>query len=65
MQSHNAWLNKANNDLLGAKILSKENINDLAVYHAHQCAEKSLKAYLAYKLCAIQKSHDLVAYRIV
>jgi HEPN domain-containing protein len=60
MQSHNAWLRKAKNDLAGAKILFKEQINDLAVYHAHQCAEKALKAFLAYKMSSIQKSHDLV-----
>jgi HEPN domain-containing protein len=60
MQSHSAWIKKANNDLRGAKLLFRENINDLAVYHAHQCAEKALKSFLAFKLCSIQKSHDLV-----
>ncbi len=34
MQSHNAWLKKANNDLIGARILYQEHIYDLAVYHA-------------------------------
>lgn len=60
MQSHNAWLKKASNDLAGAKLLFREHITDLAVYHAHQCAEKALKGFLAYKQCSIQKSHDLV-----
>ncbi len=60
MQNHSAWFKKANNDLIGAKLLFREKINDLAVYHSHQCAEKLLKAYLAFKLCPIQKSHDLV-----
>lgn len=60
MQSHSAWIKKASRDLLGAKLLFREQINDLAVYHAHQCAEKALKSFLAFKLCAIQKSHDLV-----
>ncbi len=60
MQIHSAWLKKANKDLEGAKVLSREDINDLAVYHAHQCAEKALKSFLAFKLCSIQKSHDLV-----
>jgi HEPN domain-containing protein len=60
MQSHNAWISKAKNDLIGAKLLSEEKINDLAVYHTHQCAEKSLKGFLAFKLCPIQKSHDHV-----
>ena len=61
MQNHDVWLKKANNDLLGAKLLFRETIYDLAVYHSHQCAEKALKGFLAYKLCPIQKSHDLVA----
>ncbi len=60
MQNHSAWIKKATNDLVAAKILFREHINDLAVYHAHQCAEKVLKAFLAYKQCLIQKSHDLV-----
>lgn len=35
MQNHKAWLKKALNDLKGAKVLFKEKINDLAVYHCH------------------------------
>ena len=61
MQNHKAWMKKAKNDLLGAKLLFREDMNDLAIYHAHQCAEKALKGFLAFKLCSIQKSHDLVA----
>jgi len=60
MQNHSAWLKKANHDLEGAKVLLRENINDLAVYHAHQSAEKALKSFLAFNFCPIQKSHDLV-----
>lgn len=60
MQSHKAWIRKANHDLAGAKLLLREAITDLAVYHAHQCAEKALKGFLAFKLAPIQKSHDLV-----
>ncbi|MCE5295162.1 MAG: HEPN domain-containing protein [Chlamydiales bacterium] len=60
MQNHSAWIQKAKNDLKGAKVLFREHINDLAIYHAHQCVEKVLKAYLAFKQCSIQKTHDLV-----
>lgn len=60
MQSHKDWLLKANQDLRGAKVLLREDINDLAVYHSHQCAEKALKGFLAFKLVPVQKTHDLV-----
>lgn len=60
MQNPNTWLNKASHDLRGAKVLLREKINDLAVYHAHQCAEKALKSFLVFKHCPIQKTHDLV-----
>jgi HEPN domain-containing protein len=60
MQNHKAWLGKAYQDLKGAKVLYREDINDLAVHHAHQCAEKALKSFLVFKLVPIQKSHDLV-----
>ncbi|MBS0655960.1 MAG: HEPN domain-containing protein [Verrucomicrobia bacterium] len=60
MQNHKAWLKKASHDLKAAEVLSREKINDIAIYHAHQCVEKALKGFLAFKLCSIQKSHDLV-----
>ncbi len=60
MQNPRIWLKKAENDLKGAKILLNENINDLAIYHVHQCVEKALKGYLVFKKVGIQKSHDLV-----
>ncbi len=34
-------------------------ILDVAVYHTEQCAEKALKAFLAFKKQPIMKTHDL------
>ena len=59
MKSHKQWMLKAKNDLRGAKILFKENVFDLCVYHAQQCAEKMLKAYLVFKKQEIRKTHEL------
>ena len=61
MKQHEAWLFKAGNDLASArKLMSGEKaIPDTAIYHAQQCAEKALKAYLAFSNQPIQKSHDL------
>ena len=55
------WLIKAENDLLMARAaLSLENpVTDAACFHAQQCAEKCLKAYLVYKNQHIVKTHDL------
>jgi len=48
MKQHNEWLSKAQNDLRSAKklISDEDPIYDTAIYHAQQCAEKSLKAFL-------------------
>ncbi|MBN2546742.1 MAG: HEPN domain-containing protein [Spirochaetes bacterium] len=35
-------------------------MNDTAIYHTQQCAEKSLKSFLAFKNYEIVKSHDLI-----
>ena len=61
MKQHEAWLFKAGNDLASArKLMSGEDtIPDTAIYHAQQCAEKALKAYLAFRNQPIQRSHDL------
>jgi HEPN domain-containing protein len=61
MQAYEEWLWKAENDLLGAQALLKiDRTFDLAVYHAHQSAEKSFKAYLAYKNQPIARTHSLI-----
>jgi len=61
MQPHEEWLYKARNDLKAANILlsGEEIIGDTAVYHTQQCAEKSLKAFLAFHERPIPLTHDL------
>jgi len=55
------WLIKAENDLRTAEtILAIDNpITDTACFHAHQCAEKSLKAFLTHYNVYVEKTHDL------
>ncbi len=59
---HENWLSVARNGLKSSKILSEgpDPVPDTAIYHTQQCAEKSLKAYLAFKQHSIEKTHDLV-----
>lgn len=61
MKQHEAWLFKAENDLKSAKKLMEGEtaIPDTAIYHAQQCAEKALKAYLSFKLQPVQRTHDV------
>ena len=61
MKNHEAWIYKAQNDLKSAQKLVEgdEPIYDTSIYHTQQCAEKALKAYLAFKNQPIQKSHDV------
>lgn len=63
MQKHEEWLVFAENDLKVAKIIinADEIILGPVLYHVQQCAEKSLKAYLIFKKCALKRTHDLVA----
>ena len=55
------WIGLANTDLIGAKALFEmgENFFGLAVFHAQQAAEKSIKAYLVYQSVRVPKSHDI------
>jgi len=63
----NQWIKKAENDLITAK--SSLNIKptpplDTICFHAQQCAEKYLKAYLTYYEIEFEKTHvleDLIA----
>lgn len=59
---HNAWLKKADSDLLSAKKLIKfdNETLDTAVYHTQQAAEKALKAYFVRVKKDNSRSHDLV-----
>lgn len=61
MKPHKSWFAKATNDLRSSKRLSDESdpILDTAAYHTQQCAEKSLKGFLAYKNKPLLKTHDL------
>ena len=49
MELYEAWIYKADHDLRSAELLFANALNDTAIYHAQQCAEKSLKAYLEFK----------------
>lgn len=56
------WIQKAENDLKNAHhtILMGDNCPfDTVCFHAHQCAEKYLKALLICKNISFPKSHDL------
>jgi len=52
---------KAWRDLESAKLLAAAPtpLTDTAVYHTQQCAEKALKAYLAWQGKELEKTHDL------
>ncbi len=55
------WLEKANHDLLAAKVLLSEMpiLTDAICFHCQQAAEKTLKAYLVFQNCHVPKLHDL------
>ena len=55
------WILKAESDLKIAKDeLTMENpATDAICFHAQQCAEKYLKAYLVYNNKEIRKTHDI------
>ena len=57
------WLRYAKSDLKTADHMFND-VNpkeiEIACYHAHQCAEKSLKAYLILKNIEPPRTHDLV-----
>jgi 8-oxo-dGTP pyrophosphatase MutT (NUDIX family)/HEPN domain-containing protein len=59
MQSHEAWLTIAREELLGAKTLLKVELFSTVTYLCQQSAEKSLKAYLSFKKSNLIKTHDL------
>jgi len=62
MKPHEEWLFKSDHDLKSSLLLvnATEPLYDIAIYHTQQCAEKSLKAYLAYKEKEIGKIHNLI-----
>ncbi len=57
-----AWIKKAENDLITAQ--NSSNIKpeapfDTICFHAQQCAEKYLKAFLVFHDVEFEKTHDL------
>lgn len=60
MPGVNDWLRKASNDLMASKKLSDANETfDCSVFHTHQCAEKSLKAFIVAAQQSVPRTHDL------
>ncbi|MGH8583122.1 MAG: HEPN domain-containing protein [Gammaproteobacteria bacterium] len=55
------WLAKAENDLTAARTLLETDppITDIACFHAQQCAEKALKAFLVLADIHVEKTHYL------
>lgn len=56
------WLIKAENDLRSAKndLSDPQPITETACFHAQQCAEKSLKAFIVFKEKHVEKTHYLM-----
>ncbi len=56
------WLNKAEDDLKTARIVmdAVEPVTDSICFHAQQCMEKALKAYLVFRNIHVDKTHDLL-----
>lgn len=56
-----AWMRKARRDLSSAVRLAsgEEPLLDTAIYHCHQAAEKSIKAFLVSRDRTPDKTHDL------
>ncbi|GAB4579720.1 MAG: HEPN domain-containing protein [Anaerolineales bacterium] len=53
------WLRFAREDLQVAKLVMKEKIYNQVCFHCQQCAEKSLKAWLAAQGAHIPKTHRM------
>ena len=55
------WLIKADNDLKTARTMltTEPPITDTVCFHAQQCAEKSLKAFLVFADIHVEKTHYL------
>ncbi len=59
---HERWLAYAEEDLEVSKaVINLPHMSVIPVlFHAHQCAEKTLKAYLIYHNIKFRRSHDLI-----
>ena len=60
MQEHEKWIIIAQEDLMVAKTLLKNDFFSTATYHCQQATEKALKGYLAFRKHEILKTHDLM-----
>jgi HEPN domain-containing protein len=54
------WLEFAASDLAAAQALSSDGLYRHACFHAQQCIEKSLKAFLIARTNTYPRIHDLV-----
>jgi len=61
VESTKKWILKAENDLKIAKdeITMENPATDAICFHAQQCAEKYLKAYLIFNNKEVRKTHDI------
>jgi len=57
--SFREWLEKAEKDLVLARTSLSLNYYDYTTFHAQQCAEKALKAFLISKGKPIKRTHDI------
>lgn len=55
------WIQKAEHDLKIAndELLTEDPANDMICFHAQQCVEKYLKAYLVANALSFRKTHDI------
>lgn len=57
--SYTEWIKRAEDDLKAVESLLEDELYALACFHAQQCAEKALKAFLLKKDDTIPKIHAL------
>jgi len=56
-----AWLSSAEMDIENIRqIINNEHLTPVACFHAQQCVEKCLKAFLELELSSVPKSHDIL-----
>ena len=53
------WIRKAKGDLRTAQVVLANQLDEAAVYHCQQTAEKALKAFLTLSQIAFRKTHNL------
>ena len=60
MSIHKQWLLSAEEDYDSAVLLLSSKKYKTAIFHAQQCGEKALKAFIVFKNQPIQKTHNLI-----